>query len=101
MSDITHYTDCWQDPRHHECALREIERLLRICEYNNTRAAACEDELQRKEAEIERLRDEEVRLTRRVGKLRMALEAITARAGVADEIASGIRKIAREALASE
>ncbi len=36
----------------------EIERLHRACEYNNTRAAACEDELQRKEAEIERLRDQ-------------------------------------------
>jgi hypothetical protein len=27
MSDITHYEGCWQDPRHHACALTEIERL--------------------------------------------------------------------------
>ena len=27
MGDITHYNGCWQDPKHHACALREIERL--------------------------------------------------------------------------
>ena len=27
MSDITHYAGCWEDPKHHACALREIERL--------------------------------------------------------------------------
>ena len=27
MSDQTHYAGCWQDERHHACALREIERL--------------------------------------------------------------------------
>ena len=26
MGDITHYDGCWQDPKHHACALREIER---------------------------------------------------------------------------
>ena len=27
MSDQTHYQGCWEDPKHHACALREIERL--------------------------------------------------------------------------
>jgi hypothetical protein len=27
MSDQTHYDGCWEDPKHHACALREIERL--------------------------------------------------------------------------
>jgi hypothetical protein len=29
MSNITHYDGCWEDPKHHACALREIERLHR------------------------------------------------------------------------
>lgn len=27
MSNITHYNGCWHDPKHHACAMREIEQL--------------------------------------------------------------------------
>jgi hypothetical protein len=30
MVDQTHYIGCWEDPRHHACALREIERLREL-----------------------------------------------------------------------
>jgi hypothetical protein len=62
MSDKTHYAGCWQDPRHHECALREIERLNKTLddhlesEAAETRRADRERDRARKaEAEIERL----------------------------------------------
>jgi hypothetical protein len=28
--DQTHYEGCWKDPKHHACALTEIERLNNI-----------------------------------------------------------------------
>ena len=30
MVDKTHYAECWKDPWHHACALREIERLRAV-----------------------------------------------------------------------
>ena len=27
MPDLTHHPECWRDPEHHACAVREVERL--------------------------------------------------------------------------
>ena len=27
MPDLTHHPECWRDPKHHACAVREVERL--------------------------------------------------------------------------
>ena len=27
MPDQTHHPECWRDPEHHACAVREVERL--------------------------------------------------------------------------
>jgi hypothetical protein len=65
MSDQTHYAGCWEDPRHHACALREIERL-RLAQAENQklwgwyetelkRAGALQRKLNKAETEKEAL----------------------------------------------
>jgi hypothetical protein len=51
--------------------------------------------------EIERLRTEEVSLTQRVGRLRLALEAIAHKGGETNAHGYALQQIAREALDSD
>jgi hypothetical protein len=51
MSDITHYEGCWQDPRHHACALTEIDRLREVLQKE-----IVDEVTLAQAAEIERLR---------------------------------------------
>ena len=37
MPDLTHHPECWRDPKHHACAVREVERLRGI-----VRGVACQ-----------------------------------------------------------
>ena len=30
MPDLTHHPECWRDPEHHACAVREVERLREV-----------------------------------------------------------------------
>ena len=32
MPDQTHHPECWRDPKHHACAVREVERLREALE---------------------------------------------------------------------
>jgi hypothetical protein len=57
--------------------------------------------LQEKQAEVDRLRTEEVSLTRRVGRLRLALEAIAHKGGETNAHGYALQQIAREALKNE
>ena len=56
MGDITHYSGCWQDPKHHACALREIERLREKSEKDDRLIYAETEKTYLAEKEIERLR---------------------------------------------
>lgn len=84
MSEITHYDGCWRDPKHHACAVREIERLRSVAESREERVRGLiaeverlrsrlklsidyadgiptgygEDEIDRQQAEIERLHED-------------------------------------------
>jgi hypothetical protein len=51
--------------------------------------------------EIERLRAEEISLTQRVGRLRLALEAIAYKGGETNAHGYALQQIAREALKNE
>jgi chromosome segregation ATPase len=68
----------------------EIERLRAVANRGGHLAVA--------NAEIERLRAEEIRLTRCVGRLRAALDAIIRKPGAVNGDGYDIRQIAREAL---
>jgi DNA repair exonuclease SbcCD ATPase subunit len=81
MSGITHYEGCWQDPRHHACALTEIERLRKSLDDHLESEAAetrranrerdlkrqAEDRLERVRLEIERLRQQRNDLAESLG----------------------------------
>ena len=61
MSDMTHYDGCWQDKRHHACALREIENLRTQRDaYANEITGALLPANERLRAEIGRLQKEVV-----------------------------------------
>lgn len=29
---VTHWPDCWRDPKHHACAARKVEELMELSE---------------------------------------------------------------------
>jgi len=73
MSDQTHYDGCWQDKRHHACALREIERLRLLLTDGDAETAAYLAGYHKRDAEIERLRAENERILKCIRWHRQAL----------------------------
>jgi hypothetical protein len=67
MSDITHYEGCWQDPRHHACALTEIDRLREVLQKE-----IVDEVTLAQAAEIERLRQQ---VTQRGARMQVMREA--------------------------
>jgi len=85
MSDQTHYAGCWEDPRHHACALQEIENLRTQRDaYANEITGALLPANERLRAEIERLR--------------AALDAIVRKPGAVNRLGYDLKQIARETL---
>jgi hypothetical protein len=95
----THYKGCWVDPKHHACALVEIERLrAHIAELGEadqmTDVLAIIEQRIEPDRETAELRDE-------ISALRAALVSIARTPGADNETAYEMRKIAREALGDE
>ena len=123
MVDQTHYAGCWQDERHHACALREIERLRQRdetprcpqCETLRLEAGSMRAEIERIEGALTVSREETMRYRSardianiawedqlsEVERLRAALEEIRRKPGADNETAYEMRKIAAKALGHE
>jgi len=87
MSDQTHYDGCWQDPKHHACALREIERLheverMYVKQFLDQERVATEQakEIERVQGNNEKLLLDNLELRNEVERLR--LEAGSMRAEI-------------------
>jgi hypothetical protein len=95
MSDQTHYAGCWEDPRHHACALREIERLRQRdetprcpqCETLRLEAGSMRAEIERLRGAYEQERQDCINLTEKViPNLREEIERLR---GLVREVADG------------
>ena len=86
MSNITHYDGCWQDPKHHACALREIERLRDDLQRATSmpmateaaRNVALEKKVDQQQAEIERLTITQLELGKTIEKQANDIEKLRA-----------------------